>query len=255
MMGKKRQISKVIEANSSAIMNGQETVDSIIYRHPHESKELQPQLEAISWLGQARKGLEPRQDFIVSLGKYLQQQIENLPRPNLWQRLFKKFSPQRWVFNITAPIVVIFMLALVLNSLVLTARLSIPGDPFYSSKLLIENTRLAFTFNPVDKTDLYIEFSRERTTEIVQLVLEGDYERITSTADRLETELIASLHALNDISAHNPAAEIPMVETYKDTLSNEIFMLGILRDTSPLSARPGIDLAIQVAQSGMMALH
>ena len=255
MMGKKRQISKIIEANSSAIMNGQDTVDSIIYRHPHESKELQPQLEAISWLGEAKKRLEPRQGFVVSSGKYIQQKIEAQPRQNFLQRLFKKFSPQRWVFNITAPIVVIFMLALVLNSLVLTARLSIPGDPFYSSKLFIENTRLALTFSPVDKTKLYVQFSRERTTEIVQLVLEGDYERIPSTANRLENELIASLHAINDISAHNPADEIPMVETYKDTLSNEIFMLGILRDTSPLSARPGIDLAIQVAQSGMMALH
>jgi hypothetical protein len=254
-MSKKRHINQIVESLSPAIMSGQETIDSILYRYPLESEQLRPKLESMSWLAEAKKGLEPRQGFIASSQIYLQQQIEILPRPNIWQRLFKKFTPQRWVFNIAAPIVVVVMLALVLNSLVLTARLSIPGDPFYTTKLVIEDAQLAFAFNPVDKTELYVKFSQERTAEIVQLVLEGDYERIPSTVDQFETGLIACLHAINDISAHNPAAEIPMVETYKDTLSNEIFMLGILRDTSPHSAQPGIDLAIQVAQSGMMALH
>jgi hypothetical protein len=236
-------------------LNGQETIDSILKRYPQESEQLRPQLESISWLGEAKKGLEPRQGFIASSQRYLQQQIETLPRPNFWQRLFKKFTPQRWVFNITAPIIVVMILALVLNSLVLTARLSIPGDPFYSTKLVIEDVQLAFTLNPVEKTDLYIQFSRERTTEIVQLVLEGDYERIPSTVDQFETELIASLHALNNISAHDPSAEVPSIESFRDTLSNENFMLNVLKETSPISARPGIDLAIQVAQTGLLALH
>jgi hypothetical protein len=254
-MSKKRHINQIIESVSPAILNGQETIDSILKRYPQESEQLRPQLESISWLGEAKKGLEPRQGFIASSQRYLQQQIETLPRPNFWQRLFKKFTPQRWVFNITAPIIVVMILALVLNSLVLTARLSIPGDPFYSTKLVIEDVRLAFTLNPVEKTDLYIQFSRERTTEIVQLVLEGDYERIPSTVDQFETELIASLHALNNISAHDPSAEVPSIESFRDTLSNENFMLNVLKETSPISARPGIDLAIQVAQTGLLALH
>jgi hypothetical protein len=254
-MSKKRHINQIIESVSPAILNGQETIDSILKRYPQESEQLRPQLESISWLGEAKKRLEPRQGFIASSQRYLQQQIETLPRPNFWQRLFKKFTPQRWVFNITAPIIVVAMLALVLNSLILTARLSIPGDPFYSTKLVIEDVQLAFTLNPVEKTDLYIQFSRERTTEIVQLVLEGDYERIPSTVDQFETELIASLHALNNISAHDPSAEVPSIESFRDTLSNENFMLNVLKETSPISARPGIDLAIQVAQTGLLALH
>jgi hypothetical protein len=254
-MTKKRHINQILESVSPAIMSGQEAIDSIIYRYPHESKELQPQLEAISWLGQAKKELEPRPGFIASSQKYLQRQIETLPRPNIWQRLFKKFTPQRWVFNIAAPIVVVLMLALVLNSLVLTARLSIPGDPFYSTKLFFEDVQLAFTFNPVDKTELYVKFSQERTTEIVQLVLEGDYEQIDPAANRFENELIASLHAMNNIPEYNPTAIDPTIERFRITLSNEIFMLNVLKETSPISARSGIDLAIQVAQAGVIALH
>jgi hypothetical protein len=236
-------------------MSGQQTIESILQRYPHESEQLRPRLESISWLEQAKKELEPRQGFIASSQKYLEQQIEILPRPNYWQRLFKKFTPQRWVFNITAPIIVVIMLALVLNSLVLTARLSIPGDPFYSTKLVIEDIQLAFAFNPVEKTELYIKFSQERTTEIVQLVLEGDYEQIDPAANRFENELIASLHAMNNIPENIPMATVPVIESFRATLSNEIFMLNVLKETSPISARPGIDLAIQIAQAGVMALH
>jgi hypothetical protein len=254
-MTKKRHINQIIESLSPAIMSGQETIDSILQRYPHESEQLRPRLESISWLGKAKKSLEPRQGFITSSQKYLQQQIEILPRPNFWQRLFKKFTPQRWVFNITAPIIVVIMLALVLNSLVLTARLSIPGDPFYATKLVIEDIQLATTYDPVDKLDLYIEFSRERTTEFVELVLDGDYELLPAAANRMESELIASLNAINNVSEQNPSADEAVVGSLRKTLSNEISMLNILKSTSPVSAHPGIDLAIQVAKSGAMALH
>jgi hypothetical protein len=254
-MTKKHHINQIIESLSPAIMSGQQTIESILQRYPHESEQLRPRLESITWLANAKKELEPRQGFIASSQKYLQQQIETLPRPNFWQRLFNKFTPQRWVFNITAPIIVVIMLALVLNSLVLTARLSIPGDPFYSTKLVIEDIQLATTYDPVNKLDLYIEFSRERTTEFVELVLDGDYELLPAAANRMETELIASLHAISNVSALNPSGDETVVRNLRKTLSNEISMLNILKSTSPASAHPGIDLAIQVAQSGVMALH
>jgi hypothetical protein len=71
----------------------------------------------------------------------------------------------------------------------------------------------------------------------------------------LETEIIASLHSLNNVSDNDPTVEMSVITNLRDTLSNEIFMLNVLKATSPSSARPEIDLAIQVAQSGVMALR
>jgi hypothetical protein len=149
----------------------------------------------------------------------------------------------------------LLLLALVINSAVLTAQLSIPGDPFYSTKLLTEDIQLALSFDQVDKTNLYMQFSRERTTELVELVLEGDYAQLPSAAERLETEIIASLHSINAIPIRNPAIERPMTAQLKETLSNEIIMLNMLKGSSPVSAYTGIELAIRVAQTGLMALH
>jgi len=254
-MNIEHRIDKILEIYTPAIKNGQETIDSIIEKYPKYANALRPRLEAVLWLLNAKKNFEPRQGYISSSRQYMVHQFETIRPHGFWQRLFSRYTPQRWVFNMAAPVIVVILLVLIINSAILTARLSIPGDPFYSTKLLTEDIQVALTFNQLHKTDLYIEFSRERTTEFVELVLEGDYELLPVAANRLETEIIASLHSLNEIPTQNQAVEQPMILQLRDTLTNEIFMLNMLKDTSPTTAYPGIELAIQVAQSGLMALR
>jgi hypothetical protein len=249
------QIDKIIEHYLPAISNGQETIDSVLAIYPQYACELRPRLEAVLWIVNAKKNMEPRQGFVASSRKFLEQRFESVQPHGLIQRLLRRYSPQHWAFNITAPVLLVVLLALIINSLVLTAKLSIPGDPLYSTKLLTENIQLALTFNQAHKTDLYIDFSRERTTEFVELLLEGDYKELPSAATRMETEIIASLHSINHITTHDLAVEYPMTAKLRDTLSSEIVMLDILKKSSPSSAHPGIELAIQTAQSGLMALR
>ena len=174
---------------------------------------------------------------------------------SFWKRISVRYTPQRWIFNVTASVIMVVLLALIVNSLVLTARLSIPGDPLYTTKLLLEDIQVAITFDPVEKTDLYIQLSRERTTEFVDLVLEGDYEELPVAASRLEIEIIDSLHSINKLSNYDLAQEQPATSEFRETLTSEIFILNILKGSSPPSAHPGIELAIQVAQSGLFAIH
>ena len=250
-----RRVEQIIEIAAPAISNGQETVDSILEKYPQYAHELRPRLEAVLWLVNLKKNLEPRDSFILSSRKYIENQFTTIQPQGFWQRIFRLRSPKRWVFNIAAPVVLVLLFSLIINSLVLTARLSIPGDPLYSAKLLLEDIRVTLTFNPVDKADLYIQLSQERIIEFVDLVLEGDYEVLPAAAARLETEIIASLHSVNNLSNLDLAKKQPEIFELRDTLSNEIFMLNILKQTSPPSAYPGIELAIQVAKSGLMVLH
>jgi hypothetical protein len=249
------RIDKIIENYLPAIASGQESIDTILEKYPRYASALRPRLESAIWLVKARQNVEPRPGFLPANRKYVEARIDTLQPHGFWQRLFWRHTPQRWIFNIAAPIIVLLLLALVINSAVLTARLSIPGDPFYSTKLLTEDIQLALTFDQVDKTNLYMQFSRERTTELVELVLLGDYGHLPTAAARLETEIIASLHSINAIPIVNQAVERPMTAQLRETLSNEIFMLDMLKGSSPPTAYPGIELAIQVAQSGLMALR
>jgi hypothetical protein len=165
------RIDKIIEIYLPAIASSQESIDSVLEKYPRYASALRPRLEAAIWLVKARQNVEPRPGFVPATRKVVETRVDVLQPHGFWQRLFWRYSPQRWVFNIASPIIVLLLLALVINSAVLTARLSIPGDPFYSTKLLAENIQLALTFDQVDKTELYMQFSRERTTEFVELML------------------------------------------------------------------------------------
>jgi hypothetical protein len=250
-----RQITQIIDLSTSDITSGKETIDSILEKYPQYAPELRPKLEAVLWLKQARISCATRPGFIIDSRKYLETKIGSMQPISFWKRISMRYTPGRWVFNVTAPVILLVLLALIFNSLVLTARLSIPGDPLYSTKLLLEDLHLAFTFNQADKTALYIQYSQERTTEFVQLILEGDYQVLPYAASRMETDIIASLHSIQDLSQQDVYLVQSMTGDMRETLSNEIFMLNILQRASPPSASPDIELAINVAQSGLLALH
>lgn len=254
-MNKEYKLDQIISNHLPAIRNGQESLDAVLEMFPEDSSALRPRLEAALWLLSLRKNLDPRPGFIVSSRKYLEQRIETSASSSVLRRFFARYSPQRWVFNLAAPVVLLIILVLVVNSLVLTSKLSIPGDPFYSAKLAIEDIQLAFASNPEQKTDLYVQFLHERTTEFVELVLDGDYDYLPSAASRMEGELIASLNELNNLQAKEPVGEIPQISEFRETLSSEVFLLEMLKNTSPPYAHEGIDLAIQVVEIGVMALR
>jgi hypothetical protein len=250
-----RQIEKIISEYLPAIENRQETLESVLDKFPEIANELQPRLEAMLWIRRARFALATRPGYIHDSRKYLEAKIEEIQPRGLLGRIFRQYTPQRWVFNIAAPVVLVLLLALVINSALLAARLSIPGEPFYSTKLFLEDTRMAFTFNLIDKSNLYMEYSRHRTSEFVELVLDGNYEYLPAATTRLEAEIFASLNSLNKLSlADRIGAQLTETEL-QQTLSNEISMLRILQQSSPPNAFAEIEAAIQVAQAGIMALR
>lgn len=250
-----RQIDQIIQTYLPLITRGEETVESVLEKNAQIAEQLKPSLEAAAWISQARHITEPRQGYIPASRQYLEEKIAAQKPLSPWQRLLGHFTPQRWFFNLAAPILVIAMLALVVNNALLTARLSIPGEPLYGTKLFVEDLQLAFTFDPVRRTELNIQNSRQRTTEFVELVLEGQYDALPSAADRLEAGIISSLYSLDRISTQQAAMEQATLLQFRDSLSNEVSLLTVLKSTSPQSAHPGIDLAIQVAQSGILALR
>jgi len=254
-MNSEKRISQIIDFSTPGLLSGEETVDSILGKYPQDAGELRPQLEAVLWLNQARIACATRPGFIFDSRKYLETKIGSMEPISFWKSISMRYTPQRWAFNITAPVILVVLLALIINNLVLTARLAIPGEPLYSTKLLLEDVQIALTFDKPTKTELYIRNSRERSTELVELVLEGNYEDLPSAASHMETEIIASLRSIQDLSLQDASGKQLMTAEMRETLSNEIFMLDILQSTSPPSASAGIELAINVAQNGLMALR
>lgn len=250
-----RRISQIIDISAPEIISGKETSDSILEKYPQYAPELRPRLEAVLWLTDAQMYLDPHLGFITSSRSIMEHQIETIQPHTVWRHLFRRYTPQRWAFNIITPVILILLFALITNNLFLSARLSIPGDPLYTAKLSIEDIQLALTFSPVEKTELYMRFTRERTIEIVDLAVEKKYSALTPTAARMETEIIESLQSIDDLTNYDPSVEQTTTALLRETLSNEIYILKIMSGFSSPAAYQGIELAIQAAQSGISELH
>ncbi len=254
-MNIERQIDQIIQNHVHTISMGEESLESVVAEYPQIVKELRPRLEAAVWLRQARFAMATRPGYVHDSRMYLESRISTLQPVGFWQRLLRRYSLQRLVFNFASTIILILLLVVVINSTVLTARLSIPGDPLYGAKLVIEDMRLAFTFDPVKKTDLHIQFSRERVLEFTELVMEGEYEQLPASVLRMEREIITSLRSLNGVPSGEITRNHQLVSNFKETLSNEIVILNVLKTTSPTNAYPQIVLAINTVQSGLFALR
>jgi hypothetical protein len=250
-----RQIEDLINRYTPDLSTGRETVASILEKHPQFAPELKPRLEAVYWLLDKESGFEPRHGFISSSRNKLEQQIALKQARGFWPAIFDRYSPWRLAFYVTTSALIIILLALTLNSLVLTSQLSIPGDPFYSTKLTIEDVQLAFTFNPETKANLHMQNSKERTSELVELVIDGDYAALPDATSRLESEIAASVRSLADLEAQGQTVTEARTTELRETLSNEVLMLRILKANLPGTVAQNVDLAIRVARTGLLAIH
>jgi hypothetical protein len=254
-MKKDRQLDEIVNKHAYLLMNSEETIDSILELHSQLGDGLRVSLEAVKWLGDVKMNLQPRQGFVASSRSHLEHQLATYQPEYYWHKINDQISKPRWVIRFAVSVLLITLLVLGFNSILLTAQLSIPGDPFYSSKLLIEDIHLAVTRNPTERAKLSIDFSRERTSEFVELVLNGDYEALPEAAARMDTEIITALHSISYLKDQGLSGELTETIELKETLSSEISMLTALKGSSPPSAYQGMDLAIQISHQGLMALR
>lgn len=254
-------IEAILEESLPAIEGGQETVDSVLKRHPGLAEELRPALEAALWLRQRRGSLEPRPGFIHASRRWLTGQIrqENAAgtrrvRPSLWRR-WVDTSPRSLAIEVAALILLIMVTFSVGNNLRLAAQLALPGDLLYPVKLSFEQIQVAFTFDEAEKTHLYTEFARHRTGEVIDLVLLGEYEQVPATAARLEAQIHQAIDSLEAVAESEPERAGALSASLEETLSAEAFVLQVLLAASPPEAAPGLEQALQITRYGLESVR
>lgn len=237
----------------------QETLDSALAQYPDLQAELRPQLEAALWLGARKDSLQMRRGFLaVSRARLVTQlqmakQAVSIRRSLLqpwftWQDSHKLFS-----LEIVTLVLLAACLVFLTNNLVLASRIALPGEAFYPLKLVIEQVEVALTPSPAGDARLYIEFTQRRTTEIVGLILEEEYDRVPEAVDWLQRDINHAVETLDAISVRDPNQSLLQAEKIKDILANENLLLNIMAQTCP-SARQVIAQALQVTQQGLSDL-
>ncbi|MBN2147624.1 MAG: hypothetical protein JW726_09560 [Anaerolineales bacterium] len=254
MNKKTLEIERILEAHLPAIQAGQESLDSVLEQHPALAVELRPRLEAALYLRRAGSSLAPRPNYIASSRGWLVTQARRTPRQPAWRR-WVDTSPRSLVLEFATLALLVFSLVVVGNNLRLASLLSLPGEPLYPVKRAFEQAQLAFTLNDSRDAQLYIDFSRQRTSEVIELVLVGKYEQVPLTAALLQTQIDRALAEINTVARTDPDQAQALSAAFADSLSNEAFILDVMMNASPPEAIQGLEQALQITEQGLAAVQ
>lgn len=125
----------------------------------------------------------------------------------------------------------------------------LPDNPFYGFKKFVESLQLFFTFDPVSKAQLHLQFADQRLSELNQSIAENKTQNIPRLEQDYQNELNATEDELNTSQALGrnvtDLAEHVAAETFKHQL-----ILQNLLGQVPDQARIHIENAINQSQTG-----
>lgn len=137
-----------------------------------ESQQAEPKLRPLLRAARTLKALAPtepmRADAVAAGRRRFLAQAEKLQaEPN------RRFLWQPWLGRLAVTAATVVLLTAILGGGAAWASAdSLPGDSLYQIKLLVQELRLFFTFDPRAKVDLRVEFNNQRVEE-VRLVVEA----------------------------------------------------------------------------------
>ena len=248
-------VDQIIQTHLARLQNGQETLDDLLAQYPDVADDLRPQIEAALWLQAHKDSLEPRPGFLLATKKRLVTQIQqNTAAQEPAKTGFSLRSIlDLWQLKLSLQLATLTLLVLTLitfgKAVSLASQLALPGDALYPLKLTSEVFQLALTSGDAEDAALYIEFSERRTAEIVELYLDGRYDDIPQTADRLETQVGHARRLLAALTATEAGQASLLVKELEGSLASESFVLAFLLEHAPYEAKAGIEQALRVAMS------
>jgi len=119
---------------------------------------------------------------------------------------------------------------------------ALPDTLGYPFKRLGEALKMWFTFNPIEKQALRLEFAKERMAEAKAMIERNKIERAIELLGEYQRELSDLEKEINQTGIGQNVSEI--VKKADDTVSKSLLVLEMVYDKVPVQARPGIETAI-----------
>jgi hypothetical protein len=130
-------------------------------------------------------------------------------------------------------------------SLVAASGGALPGEPLYSIKRGIEETRLALQPSPSGKAKLHVAFSERRADEMTKLLVRGESERLAPVQKDLDDHLQSVAQLAGNLGAGAKAKEVR--EDLEDRGSKALAGLQQALKEAPAPARAAAEDSLQAS--------
>ncbi len=234
-MNDEKRLALALDACLKSIASGK-TLEEALAPYPDLQAELRPELQATLWLRQ-RKAAVP---FNPVPGRQKLEASLRAQQPN-WGRTFSRTQWYNRAALAMSLLLVVFMFVQVASSVNRAAMVSIPGDAFYALKLLNEQAQLASASQNDQKAELYIGFTRQRSSEMISLFFEDRPEYIAETASRLRDSAAAAEALLNAPAMAAAPATPELKRQLQEVMDTHLLTILTLPSSLPTSERAEVE--------------
>ena len=155
------------------------------------------------------------------------------------------FAVRPFIYRVAA---VTIALALILGSVGYASTDSMPDDPLYPVKQLIEKIRLAVTTDNQAEVELHLRLAQERLAEADAMAEEGKTDEARQALNDLNKEMREAYRLAGMVPGHD--REILLAKFAVISQRHMLVLEGVL-ERAPESAKPAIERAIAHSQSGL----
>ena len=174
-MGNTKEFDNIFNECLERLLNGQESIEQCLQRHPAYAKELEPLLQTVVLMHQVAD-VKPSAEFRARARYQMQLKMAQTAVPKRVTR-----AVPRWAIAVCTAMFV-FVLG---GSAVLAAQNVMPGNLLYAVKLTTENLQVRLAGSEEKKTELYIAMANQRITEMTWLVNHDKTQNLEAAAQRL----------------------------------------------------------------------
>jgi hypothetical protein len=216
-MRRSRPFRDIFEECLELVLVKGETVEECLRRYPEHARELKSLLETATAAKKAM-AVQPSPEFRERARQQFYAALRQMPAPKK-RAGFSWGGQPRW-----ATVVVVVLAILLLSSgTVAAASGSMPDQPLYPVKRASEQVRLALTFSPLHKAELYAGLADRRVLEIVYLASKNEPEQVQRATQALDGHLariadLAATHQVTMFGAERAAAPTTTAPTETPTL-------------------------------------
>jgi hypothetical protein len=222
----KEHLSDILETCLGQVMNGQQTIDSVLAKYPNRADELRAELDAALWLQERRRLVEMRPGYLAASRQRLVAQISQ-PAPVKVKKTVKMPVLAWWnqtAFRLSFLALFLFVSVFSAWGGVYAVSTALPGDTLHQAKLAAEDIQLSLASDPAEQASLQIKFADTRAREIGTLLTLGRYEDLDQAFEgyRRNLAIAADLIPHLDVTTEHKIALMQELE-HKVSEHNQTF--------------------------------
>ena len=213
-----------------------EPLDSCLASYPDLADELKSLLAISHAVTDTTSQIKPRPEFKAAARYRFQSALAAKEK----KMAKSESAPRRWRFKWATVALAVLVIFVVGGGTGIASANSMPGDPLYRVKTIVERIQMGLTFGNENKAQLHMNFAERRSDEMQTLIDEGDLEGANNIGVQMAN------HMERARTAAPALLESDVIVTRLETLANkQVALLEAMYDKAPTGAQEAIDTLIE----------